>query len=78
MRINLERRDENTGGLKQLPVEYSFKMRIYRNQRATQNTQCPICKKLNVVALSEAGICAQCLSRGLIYNKPEIEMITEG
>ncbi len=38
LKINVERRDENTGALKQVPVEYNFKMRIYRNQKVNEKT----------------------------------------
>ena len=42
-KMDVNRVDEDTREVKSVPVEYKFKMRIYKNQ--SDSTQCPVCRK---------------------------------
>ena len=53
---NVTRKDQDTGALKEIQIEYKFKVRVYKNQNK-DNSQCPICRKLNMAPLSASGIC---------------------
>ena len=73
MQVETEVRDDRTGQVKREKSTLQYKIRVYK--RHTENSQCPICRKLAVVPLSPSPICSECLSMGLTYDEQTPQIV---